>query len=154
MTPPSISDPGMQPPSQMKTEESSNSHEEREDVVMKKNKNAKEATIEVGMEKPPTTAAASTNLPSYGMASPLIHGSLIWGIGLVLFGLAMIWPPLLLVMTSIAATFIPYAFHETDDASRRRYLLHEFDRNDHVSAPRREIPENVRLETGYWTNAR
>jgi hypothetical protein len=102
----------------------------------------------------PLDAEDAVSLDYSYVAPPLITRSMVWGVGLFLFGLAMIWPPLLLLVTYIASVLIPYFYRVTDDASTRRYLLHQFEQDDHVSAHRREVPEDVRLETSYWTNSR
>lgn len=88
------------------------------------------------------------------MPPPLVAKSTIWAVGLILFLAAMIWPPLLLVLTYTAALIIPYSFRINDDATTRRHLIQKFEKEDKASAHVREIPADVRLKTKYWTNPR
>ena len=86
---------------------------------------------------------------------PAIAPSTVWIGGILVFVVARIWPPFLLVMTYGLSKFLPYAFRTNDDGESRRRLLDQFDKQDTLSHSRREWPEkDVTLETGYWTNSR
>eukprot|EP00934_Nitzschia_sp_Nitz4_P004289 Nitzschia sp. Nitz4//scaffold364_size14896//10634//11938//NITZ4_008911-RA/size14896-augustus-gene-0.2-mRNA-1//-1//CDS//3329549279//4279//frame0 len=74
--------------------------------------------------------------------------------GILLFVLAQIWPPLILVATYLAATMVPYLFRINDDATTRRQMLHIFEKEDRESDCLREIPDDVQRETGFWLNER
>jgi alpha-beta hydrolase superfamily lysophospholipase len=86
--------------------------------------------------------------------TPAIDKSTIWLAGAFIFALAILWPPLILVGTYFLSVFLPYSFRVNDDGASRRKLLDTFDKHDTLSGSRREVPENVRLENGYWTNDR
>ena len=95
--------------------------------------------------------------PAFGDAydpPSLITSNIIRFWGVFLFALAVIWPPLILLFTFFASSWIPYCYRITDDASTRRQLLHEFSVKDTITAHRREIPSYCQVETGYWTNSR
>jgi len=85
---------------------------------------------------------------------PLVSTELVFGCGLFLFVVAMIWPPLILVVTFLAWKVISYCFRTNDEATSRRMLLEEFSKTDKDSASLREIPSDVTVTEGYWTNAR
>jgi hypothetical protein len=85
---------------------------------------------------------------------PLVTRSTILITGFILFVVAMIWPPLLLLATYLASLIIPYSYRLNDDATMRRHLLHKFEKEDTVSAYLWELPEDVLLQEKYWTNSR
>ena len=85
---------------------------------------------------------------------PAVERLTILGIGLALFAMAIIWPPLILLVTYVASFLFPYSFRDNDDAMSRRQLLDNFEKEDRVSDCLREIPDDVHMETGYWTNSR
>lgn len=81
-----------------------------------------------------------------------ITGSKILAIGGLLFGLALIWPPLLLLVAAILSITIPYAFRENDGSEARRRLWTEFLKRDDL--PVELKCTEVDLEEMYWTNDR
>ena len=85
---------------------------------------------------------------------PAIQRSTVLLVGFGIFVLAMLWPPLILLATYVASILLPYSFRVNDDGASRRKLLHRFEKEDRVSDSMREVPEDVHLESGYWTNAR
>lgn len=83
---------------------------------------------------------------------PRITSNKIITIGGLLFGLALLWPPLLLFVTAILSLTVPYAFRENDDGESRRRLWAEFLKRD-------DLPEVLRckevdLDERYWMNDR
>jgi hypothetical protein len=88
------------------------------------------------------------------VSDPLVGPTEILIVGFVLFGLALIWPPLILVCAYLLSKLVPYCYRVTDDASRRRQLLTKFEKEDQVSAHLRVIPTDVNIEQKYWTNSR
>jgi len=85
---------------------------------------------------------------------PLIERSTVFMVGFVIFVLAIIWPPLILLVTYMASILMPYSFRVNDSAVARRKLLDKFEKEDTISASMREIPDNVNIVNGYWTNSR
>jgi hypothetical protein len=85
---------------------------------------------------------------------PSIERSTVLVAGVCVFVLAMIWPPLILVVTYLLSVLLPYSFRKNDDATARRKLLDKFEKEDTLSDPLREIPDDVNLTDGYWTNSR
>ena len=86
---------------------------------------------------------------------PAIEASTVWIGGIIVFVSAMIWPPLLLVVTYGLSMFLPYSFRTNDSGESRRRLLDQFDKQDTLSHSRHEWPtKDVTLETGYWTTNR
>jgi hypothetical protein len=91
---------------------------------------------------------------------PKLHHHVIWMLGLFVFVLALLWPPLILLWTYLASKLIPYTIRENDDAARRRELYSQFV-NPEINAHYEELPEKFRnihqyvdLEESYWTNER
>ena len=81
-----------------------------------------------------------------------VTGSKILTIGGLLFGLALIWPPLLLLVAAILSITIPYAYRENDSSESRRRLWTEFLKRDDL--PVELKCTEVDLEERYWTNGR
>ena len=81
-----------------------------------------------------------------------VTGSKILAIGGLLFGLALIWPPLLLLVAAILSITIPYAYRENDGSEARRRLWTEFLKRDDL--PVELKCTEVDLEEMYWTNDR
>ena len=88
------------------------------------------------------------------VADPLVGPTEILIAGFVLFALALVWPPLILVVAYLVSKLVPYCYRVTDDASKRRQLLTKFEEEDHVSAHLRVIPPDVNIEQKYWINGR
>lgn len=87
-------------------------------------------------------------------APSTISATTIWMIGISLFLLAKIWPPLVLIATYAVAVFVPHNFRVNDDAVVRRQMMNQFEKEDEIAKHLRTIPSNVRLESGYWANER
>lgn len=97
--------------------------------------------------KEPSTAATSDSIPR-----SRVTGLKIFTIGCLLFGLALTYPPLLLLVTIILSIIIPYSFRENDDGESRRRLWMEFLKKD-------DLPEELKYKNGvmeerYWMNDR
>jgi hypothetical protein len=91
---------------------------------------------------------------------PKLHHHVIWMVGLFVFLLALLWPPLILLWTYLASKLIPYTIRDNDDAARRRELYSQFV-NPEINAHYEELPEKFRnihqyvdLVESYWTNER
>mmetsp|Transcript_29039 Transcript_29039/g.54557 ORF Transcript_29039/g.54557 Transcript_29039/m.54557 type:complete len:428 (-) Transcript_29039:502-1785(-) len=87
---------------------------------------------------------------------PLIPPGTVVSIGCFVFLLAMLWPPLILVVTALAARVIPYCYRVNDSGASRRYMLHKFMNEDPVAIRRQQSfpTEDVELTSSYWTNSR
>ena len=85
---------------------------------------------------------------------PLIPQSAILITGFVVFALALVWPPLILLFAYACSMCIPHWFRINDDAVRRRQLLQEFLETDTITLPLRQLPKCVQVEEGYWMNRR
>jgi hypothetical protein len=100
-----------------------------------------------------TTAVTST----YDDYEPpaLISQSVVLGLGVFCFLLAMVWPPLILAVAFVASKIVPYSYRINDDASTRRLLLHKFYTEDPIAIQRQQLVlAEVNLETSYWMNPR
>lgn len=86
--------------------------------------------------------------------APVVDQSTILIIGFVLFILAAIWPPLILLVAYIASKLIPYSFRVNDDPATRRQLFAEFSREDDLPEEFKNPPADLTVEHGYWTNRR
>lgn len=85
---------------------------------------------------------------------PVVNQATILAIGCFLYVVAIVWPPLLLLVAYVASKLIPYSFRINDDASQRRQLFAEFSRQDDLPDKFKTIPSNIHLEESYWVNAR
>lgn len=87
--------------------------------------------------------------------APVVDQSTILWVGLVLFVLATVWPPLLLLVAYIASKLIPYSFRVNDDPVVRRRLFAEF-ASTQEDLPRafKQTPDHLDVQHGYWTNKR
>ena len=86
--------------------------------------------------------------------APVVDQSTILLAGFILFALAWIWPPLILLVAYIASKLIPYSFRVNDDPANRRRLFAEFAREDDLPDAFKHPPENLTVQHGYWTNRR
>lgn len=88
--------------------------------------------------------------------TPVIDRCTIIVLGFLVLGLALIWPPLLLLFAYWTSKFVSYAFRENDDAAVRRQLFAQFCQESSESLPDRfrNIDKFVLLEESYWTNER
>ena len=85
---------------------------------------------------------------------PVVSQSLILTIGFVLFLLAQIWPPLILLVAYVLSRLIPYSFRISDDAHVRRREYHTFLQNADLPLSLRQVPDDIVLEESYWQNSR
>lgn len=85
---------------------------------------------------------------------PVVSQSVILAIGLVVFVLAAIWPPLILLLAYCASKLVPYSFRVNDDASTRRQLFAEFAQQDDLPEEFKTVPPHIQLRESYWVNAR
>ena len=85
---------------------------------------------------------------------PVVSQSTILGFGLMCYILAVLWPPLLLLVAYLASKLIPYSFRTTDEASHRRKLFCEFAKQDDLPEDFKTVPSHIKLEESYWVNSR
>ena len=86
--------------------------------------------------------------------APVVDQSTILMAGFVLFVLAWIWPPLILLVAYFASKLIPYSFRENDDPATRRRLWAEFSREEDLPEDFKHPSENIEVQHGFWTNRR
>lgn len=128
-----------------------------------------------------TTSDDETNIGKMNTASflaprdmealkPSIGPNSIIAIGFTLYLCAIIWPPLLLLLTYILSKLIPYCFLKNDDAVTRRKLWRTMEfqaregqrldgtKNNYLQRERFKIlfPDTklINLEENYWVNER
>lgn len=109
---------------------------------------------ETVLEKHQEAAKESISRDDSYVAPPLVSSNKILGAGAFLFGLAVVWPPLILVVAFFLSQLIPYCFRVTDEPTKRRMILRQFEKDDKEHAERRIIPDDVDFEDRYWTNSR
>ena len=85
---------------------------------------------------------------------PVVSQITIQMMGIFIFVLASIWPPLVLLFAYIASKIIPYSFRVNDDATKRRKLFQEFANDDQLPLQFKTVPQHIHLEQDYWKNDR
>jgi hypothetical protein len=85
---------------------------------------------------------------------PVIRRSTILAIGFGIFGLALLWPPLILMLTYLLSILIPYSWRVNDDPTSRRRLFKEFRERADLPAAYRLTDEEVVIDERYWVNER
>lgn len=97
---------------------------------------------------------------------PVVSQNTIFAWGVVLFVLACVWPPLVLLVAYILSRFIPYAYRTNDDAATRRKIFRDFVRNGehperfqrlfHGDDDKRDhnTATAIHREESYWVNDR
>lgn len=100
-----------------------------------------------------STASASRFAGPYD-PPPIVEQSTILMAGFILFVLAWIWPPLILLVAYFASKLIPYSFRRNDDPAERRRLWAEFAREEDLPDDFKHHPDNIEIQHGYWTNKR
>jgi len=89
---------------------------------------------------------------------PVVTQSAILVLGFLIFAMAYIWPPLILLVAYMASRLIPYCFRTNDDACCRRMLFQQFRNNNTYRAwlPRDfcESPTDIVTEERFWVNKR
>jgi hypothetical protein len=124
---------------------SDSSEESHEDVLLSLAKNDNNNNDTNALPKPVVDAYQSP---------PMVTQKTILMVGFAIYLAAQVWPPLILVVTYMASIFIPYAYRINDDASTRRKLVHQFEKEDQVAAVVRQLPEDVTFEESYWPTDR
>ena len=84
--------------------------------------------------------------------SPSVSQSTILTIGFIIFVLAHIWPPLLLLIAYLASKLIPHSFRQNDGPIARRQLFKEFANEDDLPDRYETIPGTICSEESYWVN--
>ena len=102
----------------------------------------------------PLTSPVSEKYQGPYDAGPVINQSTILAIGIFVFGLATIWPPLILLFAYVASKLIPYSFRVNDTVTERRKLFADFASQDNLPAEFKHIPDYIHLQESYWVNAR
>jgi len=87
-------------------------------------------------------------------APPVVNQSTIILLGVFIFVLAILWPPLILLLTYLTSKLISYSYRVNDDASNRRKLFAEFARDEEQPLKFRSIPDHIELKESYWVNQR
>ena len=85
---------------------------------------------------------------------PLFSTTVVFVFGATIVLLSNIWTPLALVFVWCAARLQRYLFRINDEPTARRTLLKEFQRKDQLTAPLRQIPNDIKVEEAYWVNRR
>lgn len=85
---------------------------------------------------------------------PLFSTTVVFVFGVTIVVLSNIWTPLALVFVWCAARLQRYFFRVNDDPTTRRRLLKEFQRKDQLTAPLRQVPDDIKVEEAYWVNRR
>lgn len=88
------------------------------------------------------------------VSPPSIEQSTVLMLGTGLFLLALVWPPLILVVTYLLSILLPYAFRVNDDAASRRILFQKFSKEKDLPQDWKCIPPHIDLTESYWPNAR
>jgi hypothetical protein len=108
----------------------------------------------------PEAGNGTQSSPSAGwgrphVGQPVLDSATVLGIGFLLLVLAVVWPPLLLVVAYGASKLICYSFRDNDDATIRRQLYAQFcQESDELPDRFRNIHKYVGLEESFWTNER
>ncbi|KAL7563828.1 hypothetical protein ACA910_019559 [Epithemia clementina (nom. ined.)] len=89
-----------------------------------------------------------------GNSTYIIDQNTVLAWGFVLFGLSVIWPPLILLFAYVASKLIPYSFRTNDCPANRRKLFAEFARQEDLPDTYRSLADRIRLEDSYWANRR
>ena len=101
------------------------------------------------------SASASPKWSAAYDPKPIVSQSSILLIGFILFILATIWPPLLLLVAYIASKLVPYSFRVNDDPAVRRRLFAEFaSQAEDLPEAFKQPPKHLDVQHGYWTNKR
>jgi len=75
-------------------------------------------------------------------------------IGFLVFILASVWPPLILVVTFVLSRLIPYTFRVNDDGESRRKFHREFKQRTNTPKDFRIVPDDIVMKERYWVNER
>jgi hypothetical protein len=102
----------------------------------------------------PTECSSLRKAPPH-VSQPIVDSFSIISIGVFLFALAQIWPPLLLLAAYATSKLVCYCFRDNDDACVRRQMFAEFCQEvDDLPEQFRNINRYVELEESFWTNER
>lgn len=84
----------------------------------------------------------------------MISQNAILTIGFLLFAVAVVWPPLILLVAYLVAKLLPYSYRRNDDAAERRLLFRDFSTDPQAPEAFRIIPNYVDYQQSYWINDR
>ena len=113
-----------------------------------------DGTVVVGSSSS-SSSSSSNRFQGHYEPDPVVPQSVILAIGMFVFVLAVIWPPLILLFAYCASKLIPYSFRVNDDASTRRQLFCEFaQEDDYLPEEFKTVPPHIQLRESYWVNAR
>jgi acylglycerol lipase len=106
------------------------------------------------MADPVLNLSASASAEDGFIPPPVIRRSTILAIGFGVFFLALIWPPLILMVTYLLSILVPYSWRVNDDPTSRRRLFKEFRERDDLPAAYRLTDGEVVIDERYWVNER
>ena len=118
------------------------------------NKNVATSDKSAELLKEPSKTENPAGLHKRYNPPPVVSQTTILLIGFAIFGLAMIWPPLILFVTYAASVLIPYCFRVNDDACMRRQLFAEFQKDESLPIDFLQTPKDIEMEESYWVNKR
>jgi hypothetical protein len=105
-------------------------------------------------EEPRKTSEPTATEDGPFIPPPLVPRSVILAFGFGIFVLALIWPPLILLVTYFVSVLVPYSFRKNDDPTSRRRMYQEFCSRTDVPACCKFPEKDVVSEKNYWVNAR
>lgn len=86
---------------------------------------------------------------------PVLSSSSIIISGVIVYIIAYIYPPLIILVAYLISQILPYLFHaNNDDATARRKYWKTFAEGPCVPEEWKDIPNRVKLKEEYWINAR
>mmetsp|Transcript_51336 Transcript_51336/g.154240 ORF Transcript_51336/g.154240 Transcript_51336/m.154240 type:complete len:358 (-) Transcript_51336:597-1670(-) len=85
---------------------------------------------------------------------PKISQNRVLVIGFLVFILASVWPPLILLVTFFLSMLIPYTFRVNDDGESRRKFHREFEQRKNTPKMWRNNPDDIVMKERYWVNDR
>lgn len=91
--------------------------------------------------------------PDDGPPARISQGRILM-IGSLIFLLALVWPPLILLVTFILSQLIPYSFRVNDDGESRRKFHRELERRKDAPKEWLNNPDDIVMKERYWVNER
>lgn len=85
---------------------------------------------------------------------PKISQHRVLGIGFLVFVLASVWPPLILLVTFLLSRLIPYTFRVNDDGESRRKFHRELEQRQNAPKEWRFPPDDIVMKERFWVNER
>jgi len=117
------------------------------------------ASAQLGLEG--GTAVSMTIPTPFPEPKPRISGNTVLLVGVSIYGMAALWPPLTMLITLILYYLIPYCFREGDDASERRRLWNDYLNEVKYNPDYKDLqkilfpnPSEVQIDEAYWVNPR